>query len=424
MATRLRISRRVSGAAGAPASLLTGELAWNMSDGIIYGGKGDNGSGVATSVVAVAKDGYVDPNGTYQPLDADLTALAGLDATTGLLVRSGAGAFTRRTLTGTANRIGVTNGDGVSGNPTIDLATVTIGSSTAGGFTKFTVDTYGRITNTSQASLSDLSAPTATFSFGAQLAQSSATPAGANDLTNKAYVDAAIANANLAADAKDSVRVATTGNIALTGTQTIDGVAVVAGNRVLVRANTAPAENGIYVVAAGAWTRATDFDAWTEIPGSLVTVEEGTTLADTIWLSSANAGGTLGTTGITFIRADAGGASGGFTVAGAGLTSSGATVDVVAGTGITVAGDNVALTGQALSMHNTTIAADQILYGTGAATFATTSLTAFGRSLIDDVDATAARTTLGLGTMATQNANAVAITGGTIDGITLDGGTF
>jgi hypothetical protein len=54
----------------------------------------------------------------------------------------------------------------------------------------------------------------------------------------------------------------------------------------------------------------------------------------------------------------------------------------------------------------------------------TSTISTFGASLIDDADAAAARTTLGLGTMATQNANSVAITGGSIDGITLDGGTF
>lgn len=59
MATSLRIRRRVSGAAGAPASLLTGELAYNMSDGTFYAGKGDNGSGVATSVVAFAADDFI-----------------------------------------------------------------------------------------------------------------------------------------------------------------------------------------------------------------------------------------------------------------------------------------------------------------------------------------------------------------------------
>lgn len=72
-------------------------------------------------------------------------------------------------------------------------------------------------------------------------------------------------------------------------------------------------------------------------------------------------------------------------------------------------------------------AADKLAYATGAQTWALTGLTAFGRSLIDDADATAGRATLGLGTIATQNANNVSITGGSIAGITdlavADGGT-
>jgi hypothetical protein len=77
-----------------------------------------------------------------------------------------------------------------------------------------------------------------------------------------------------------------------------------------------------------------------------------------------------------------------------------------------------------------TSAADKLPYFTGANTASLTTLTAFGRSLIDDVDAAAGRTTLGLGTIATQNANSVSISGGSItnlttfDGVTIDGGTF
>lgn len=425
MATQFRVKRRSSGgAAGAPASLLSGELAWNFADGILYGGYGDDGSGNATSVKALAKQDYVDPSTLYQPIDADLTAFGGLDGTAGYLVKTAANTYARRTLTGTANEIAVTNGDGTSGNPVFSLANVTIGGSGSGaGYTKVSVDTKGRVTNTGQASLSDLSAPTATFSFGAQLAQSSAVPSGSNDLTNKAYVDQAILNAKLGGDDKESVRVATTANITLSGTQTIDGVAVIAGDRVLVKNQSTGSQNGIYVVAAGAWSRATDFDAWTEIPSALIPVEEGTINGDHLFISNANAGGTLNTTAITFT--DITGGSSGFTVAGAGLSSSGGTVDVVAGTGITVASDNVALTGQALALHNVTTANDKLIYATGAGTFTTTDFTSVARTLLAQTTQAAMRSTgLGLGTMATQNANSVAITGGTIDGVVLDGGTF
>jgi hypothetical protein len=475
--TSLRIRRRVTGSPGAPATLKTAELAYNMVDGLFYVGFGDDGGGNATSIKVFAEDDYVSPVGVYQPidgtltalsgaswtagtqvlaltaadtvtlqtvgqaagnilnktagdalyqpLDGDLTAFAGLDATAGFLTKTAANTYSRRTITGTAGRIGVTNGDGVSGNPTVDLSTVTIGGSGSGSnFTKVSVDTYGRITNTATASLTDISPPTATWSAGAQLLQSSATPSGSNDLTNKAYVDQAILNANLAGDTKDSVRAATTANITLSAPQTIDGVSVIAGDRVLVKNQTTTSANGIYVVAAGAWTRATDFDAWSEVPGAIVAVEEGSTLGDSVWMSTANAGGTLNTTPISFARIDAG-AGGGFTVAGAGLSSSGATIDVVAGTGITVGADTVALAGQALALHNVVTAADQLIYATGVSTFAATGFSSVARTLVSQTTQALMRSTgLGLGTIATQDASNVAITGGTIDGVTIDGGTF
>jgi hypothetical protein len=69
------------------------------------------------------------------------------------------------------------------------------------------------------------------------------------------------------------------------------------------------------------------------------------------------------------------------------------------------------------SISGLTTTADQMIYTTSSDTYATASLTSAGRALLDDADASAQRTTLGLGTLATQNANSVAITGGTISGI-------
>ncbi|MHB1053464.1 MAG: gp53-like domain-containing protein [Thiobacillus sp.] len=102
-------------------------------------------------------------------------------------------------------------------------------------------------------------------------------------------------------DYKASVRVATTANIALTGEQTIDGVAVVAGDRVLVMAQTAGAENGIYIAATGAWARSTDADTAGDLTsGVLVPVESGTGNADTIWMLTTDGAITIGTTALTW----------------------------------------------------------------------------------------------------------------------------
>jgi hypothetical protein len=139
-------------------------------------------------------------------------------------------------------------------------------------------------------------------------------------VATKQYVDNAIEGV----DHKASVRLATTGNISLTGLLTLDGVASVAGNRVLVKNQTSPAENGIYIVDAGAWTRAADMNDWLEVPSSYVFVEEGATLADTSWVSTGNSGGTIGTTAMPWTQFS----SAGDILAGAGLTKTGNTLSI------------------------------------------------------------------------------------------------
>ena len=107
-------------------------------------------------------------------------------------------------------------------------------------------------------------------------------------------------------DAKESVVCATTANgtlaTAFENGDTVDGITLATGNRILIKNQSAPAENGIYTVnASGSPTRATDFDAWTEIVGAFVTVESGTVNAGTQWLCNVVSGGTLGTTAINFV---------------------------------------------------------------------------------------------------------------------------
>lgn len=161
-----------------------------------------------------------------------------------------------------------------------------------------------------------------TMSGALLLAADPAAPLGA---ATKQYVD----NVAAGLDIKPSVRAATIANIALTGAQTIDGVGVVAGNRVLVKNQTTASQNGIYVAAAGAWARALDLDVWGEVPGANVWVEEGTVNGDTAWVSTANAGGTIGTTAMPWTQF---GGTGAFQAASAVLSA-------LAGIGASVAGD-------------------------------------------------------------------------------------
>jgi phage-related tail fiber protein len=102
-------------------------------------------------------------------------------------------------------------------------------------------------------------------------------------------------------DGKQSVRVAGSSNIVLSGAQQIDGVAVIAGDRVLVANQTLAKDNGLWIVANGDWVRATDANSNAKVtPGLTVMVEEGTANGDSLWHLTTNAPITLGTTALTF----------------------------------------------------------------------------------------------------------------------------
>lgn len=105
---------------------------------------------------------------------------------------------------------------------------------------------------------------------------------------------------------KDPVRAATTANITLSGAQSIDGVSIVVGNRVLVKNQTAGSDNGIYVAATGSWTRATDFDTGDEAVGATTFVSEGATQGNSVWHQTTDAPITLGTTALVFAQTGGG----------------------------------------------------------------------------------------------------------------------
>lgn len=154
----------------------------------------------------------------------------------------------------------------------------------------------------------------------------------------KAYVDAT----KQGLDIKDSVRAATTANITLSGAQTIDGVSVVAGDRVLVKNQTAGQDNGIYVASAGAWARSTDADISAEVTAGMFTfVEEGTANGDSGWVLTTNNPITLGTTPLVFTQFSGAGQ----VEAGAGMTKTGNTLNVITADAgrIVVNADNIDL---------------------------------------------------------------------------------
>ena len=122
------------------------------------------------------------------------------------------------------------------------------------------------------------------------------------DAATKAQLDAAIQGLKW----KDPVRAATTANITLSGTQTIDGIALVAGDRILVKNQTAGAANGIYVVGAGAWSRATDMDVSSEVLGAAVFVSEGTLQGNQQWQMTTDDPIVIGTTSLTWVQINAG----------------------------------------------------------------------------------------------------------------------
>jgi len=181
---------------------------------------------------------------------------------------------------------------------------------------------------------------TPTVPAGMQPIQQVLDPVNNQDAATKNYVDTRLAAGGGAAA---TARGASVANLTLSGVQTIDGVTYVAGQAILVKDQTTPSANGLYVVASGVWTRHTAMNTWAQVPGMIISVEEGTQNHDTVWLSTADVGGTLGTTPITFVQMP--GPSD--ILAGAGLQRSGQTMNVVA------ADTSISLTGSAPNNNGT-----------------------------------------------------------------------
>lgn len=127
---------------------------------------------------------------------------------------------------------------------------------------------------------------------------------------NVAAVDSIIEFLSTDSAFKTNVRAATTAAITLSGAQTIDGIACSAGDRVLVKNQGSGAENGIYIVQTGTWTRATDADTAAELAGAHVAVSSGTTNGGLSYLNSFKSTATLGTDVVTWTQIGSGGGGG------------------------------------------------------------------------------------------------------------------
>jgi len=437
MADVIRVKRRASpGAVGAPPSLANAELAYNENDHTLYIGEGTGGAGgSATVIVPIGGTGFAkidsptftgDPKApTPSPGDNDTSI-----ATTAFVTAAVAGAtagvasFNGRTGTVTLQASDVTGvGGALLASPTFTGTPAAPTAANGTNTTQIATTQYVLSTRHDQ-----LVPPNASVSWNNQKITNLLDPTATQDAATKGYVD----NIAQGLDAKASVRSMTNAQTTLSGVQSIDAVSNVAGDRVLLIGQTTQAQNGVYIMASGAWTRATDLDTWNELVSAYVWVEEGNSFKDTGWLCTVDQGGTLGTTAVTWVQFSGAGQI----TAGAGLTKTGNTIDVVGTTNrIAVAADSIDIdsnyAGQSSITTLGTIATGAwnattigvAKGGTGATTLTgyvkgsgTSPFTASATIPNTDVS--------GLGTMSVQNASAVAITGGTIDGITFDGGTF
>lgn len=143
---------------------------------------------------------------------------------------------------------------------------------------------------------------TGAFNMGNFKISSLADPSLTGDATNKGYVDSLVGNG---LSVKTACLYTTTGDVTLSGLGTQAGgdwsSSMTIGDRVLVKNNTLPAQNGIYIAASGAWARAADFDTSVNVlPNSFVFVGRGATLADSGWVLATDAPITVGTTALNF----------------------------------------------------------------------------------------------------------------------------
>lgn len=290
-------------------------------------------------------------SGALTPASHSISVLGGegIDVTHAGSVITVAGEDASTTNKGVAsfntNNFTVSSGAVTTKDITLGTSTLTNGSTTLtlAGLQQLDVDNIRVDANTISATNTNGSvviSPNGTGSVdvSGKKITNLAEPTADTDAATKYYVDAARSGL----DVKASVKAATTANITLSNTQTVDGVALSVGDRVLVKDQSTGSQNGIYVVASGAWTRSTDAD---NNPGGEVTsgmftfVEQGTINANTGFVLTTPDPITLGTTSLSFALFS----SSGTLIAGEGLSKSGNTLQVNTSNGVTIASDSVQL---------------------------------------------------------------------------------
>jgi hypothetical protein len=436
MADVIRIKRRVSGSPGAPSSLANAELAYNEVDHILYYGEGTGGSGGTASVVAaiggqgLASNANPIVNGTAAP------------GTHGLWARDDHVHPTDTTRAPLNNPVFT----GVPQAPNATPATAVTAQ----------IATTAFVWNAIQAARIDqLLAPNVDVSWGSHRITSLLDPSNPQDAATKNYVDITIqgmtpkptaALATAAALPANTYSNGTSGvgatlTATANGALNVDGVAVPANAIVLVKNEAAGANNGLYVCtnsgsgsAAYVLTRHVDMDQSGEFSGAFIPVGAGGTVnANTLWLANPSLPVTVGSTIIPFTQLNSATSytpGNGINISANVISAVGTTNRIsVSGSGIDIdaayAGQSTITTVGNIALgtwNGTTISVNR--GGTGAANLTAGYAKANGSSPFTSVASIPSTDISGLGTMATQNASAVAITGGTIDGVTLDGGTF